>query len=731
MKKYNFLFFLIVLSKVSFAQMNGTVSGLRDSILEPILGAKIYSAALKILTTTNESGFFEFTKSNRFPDTLIISATGYYLDTVIVQTKKEAHAMEVKLYALSTLPEIVIEMRRATQAISKLKTLHVEELTSGELRKAACCNLSESFETNASVDVNLTDAVTGAKKIQMMGLDGIYTQIQVENIPYLRGLESSFGLNTIPGTWIESIQITKGTGNVVNGYESMAGLINLELKKPKMMERMLLNGYINHFGRVEINANGSQKINKRWNSGLMVHGASMSNEVDMNKDGFRDLPLGHNLALSNRWSYFGQKMEAQLGLTSYIEDKKGGQLQSIFHPYQVNHTSKHIDMFAKTGFFTKKPYQSIGVIYQLKYHTVSALFGHREFQGQEKRGYVNLIYDGIIGSTNHKIKIGASTVLLGIRQQLDSIKSDRTEVVPGIFSEYTFVGTRLTSVWGVRLDHHNLFGFMFSPRIHSKLALSEKTDLRFTAGKGWHVPNYMIDNISLLASSKTWIVTSNVLPEISWNIGGSLVQEFELRGQKAHCTIDYYHTFFENQLIVDRDLNPTCFYFNNLKNGSFSNAFQVELDLSPFKNFEIRTAYKFLDVRALFAGKIQQQVMLPKNRIYLNLSYITRNKRWEYNGTLSYVGVSRLPNENLPQGFSGGQTQSQSYSILNFQMTHLFKKIELYLGGENMTNFKQNNPIVDASNPFGSFFDATSVWGPIMGIMIYGGFRYKIKNKIK
>jgi outer membrane receptor protein involved in Fe transport len=629
------------------------------------------------------------------------------------------------------MDEVIVTYKKGTHSISRLKTLHVEEIGEGELRKAACCNLSESFETNASVDVNITDAVSGAKKIQMMGLDGVYTQIQLENIPYLRGLESSFGLNSIPGTWIESIQITKGTGNVVNGYESMAGLVNLELKKPSEMERFYLNGFGSIYGRAELNMNAGHILNDKWSTGWFVHGSGMFGEMDNNRDGFRDVPKGNNLAFLNRWAYQGKKMEAQFGINSYLDIKNGGQIgfdrSANDGKYGVQIDSKHADLFAKTGFFLKKPRTSLGIVYNVKYQEVNAQFGNRTFDGLEKRGYINAIYDGYIGTTMHGIKLGASGIYVDMQQKADSLESNRVEVIPGIFGEYTYSGPRMSAVIGARGDYHNLFGFQFSPRVHTKFLLSEFTDLRLTAGKGWRVPNFMIDNVSLLANAKTWIVPAELLPEISWNFGGSIVHEFKLFKRKGTISTDFYHTLFENQLVVDRDANFNQIIFTNLSGKSYSNSFQTELSIEPLKNFEIRLAYKYLDVKAEYAGEMQQQVMIPKHRGFMNLGYITRNKRWEFNTTLSVFGTSRLPDigvSNLP-------SESEVYPILNAQITHVFKRWDFYVGGENLTNFIQKNAIIDATNPFGNSFDATRIWGPIMGVNVYAGFRYSIKNKSK
>lgn len=731
--KYILGFFLFMFSQITYSQLKGVIYGHQQDKKDIIVGAKIKSQNYKTGVVSNEEGTFEITLGKNLPDTLIFSALGFFNDTLIVTKKDRFSIVEINLYADNLLPEIIIEAKKATHSISKMKTLHVEHIGEGELRKAACCNLSESFETNASVDVNITDAVSGAKKIQMMGLDGVYTQIQMENIPYLRGLESSYGMNSIPGTWIESIQITKGTGNVVNGYESMAGLINLELKKPENMERFYLNAYGNRFGRAELNMHGGGTLSKKWKSALFVHGATMMNEVDVNKDNFRDIPLSKNVSVLNRWRFDGKNMEAQLGINSYYEEKNGGQLgfsnRKADTLYGVYIENKHIDAFAKTGFlFPKKPYQSIGIVYNVKYQSTKANFGNRKFDGEEKRAYINAIYDGIIGNTNHKIKTGASFVYADITQNLDSIHLPRIESVPGVFAEYTYIGTRFTYIAGVREDYHSLYGFQFSPRLHGKYTINEKLDFRFTGGKGFRVSNMMIDNISLLATSREWVLDSIIKPEVSWNFGTSVVQEFEIKGRKGSLSMDFYHTLFENQLVVDRDQDHSKIYFTNLQGKSFSNSFQAELSLPVLKNLDLRFAFKYLEVKSEFAGSIQQQVMIPKFRGFFNLAYKTRNKRWEYDFTTSVYGKSRLHQVMLADNTLSTDNETEVYPIINAQITHIYRAWDFYLGGENIGNYRQKDAIIDAENPFGSSFDATRVWAPIQGVNVYLGVRYKIKK---
>ena len=738
-------YYIIILSfccitNIVNAQIKGLIQGADGSQKKPIYGAKIKLLQAKSGTVSREDGTFELVLPKELPDTLVISAFGYNPDTLIVSKKDRFTALNILLYSDKLLPEILIEYRKNGHSISRLKTLHVEELTAIELRKAACCNLSESFETNASVDVNITDAVSGAKKIQMMGLDGVYTQIQMENIPYLRGLESAFGLSSLSGTWIESIQITKGTGNVVNGYESMAGLVNLELKKPDEMEKIYLNVYQNIFGRSEFNFNKGIILNPKWSTGFLGHVSSTYGNIDRNKDAFRDLPTGDNTAFMNRWAYKGKKMEAQFGINFYRDRKVGGQTTFFRNEenqvdtinYGVLINSKHIDIYGKTGFFGKRPMQSLGIVYNIKHQEIDGIFGLKNFSGLEKRGYINVIYDDIIGTSDHTIKIGTSFVAIDISQKADTLSQKRMELVPGIFAEYTYTGRRLTGVFGSRYDYHSIFRGQFSPRVHLKYLLSEMTDLRFTAGKGWRVPNFIIDNISLLASSKQWMAPSETKPEISWNIGGSLVHEMKIFERKASISLDFYHTRFENQLIVDRDDAINAIVFSNLKNSSFSNSFQTEFSFSLIKNLEIRLAYKFLDVQAKYGNEMRQQVMIPRQRGFVNIAYITRNKRWEYDFTCSVFSPSRLP---IQRDFSNdtlliSDMKSPTYAMINAQITHIYKKFDFYLGGENLKNSTQKNPIIDAANPFGSKFDATNIYMPITGINIYVGIRYAIaKNK--
>jgi outer membrane receptor for ferrienterochelin and colicins len=725
MKIYFLLGFFLIIQSLQ-AQIRGVVQGTDSLQTKPLKNVKITLLGSGTTVFSNEDGTFEILLGKQNPDTLLFVAKGYRSDRLVVTKTDRFLALNVVLISGQLVQEIVVNGQKNPHGISKMKTLHVEELTSAEFRKAACCNLSESFETNATVDVSMSDAISGAKKIQLMGLDAVYTQLQFENIPFLRGLESAFGMSVIPGTWLESIQITKGTGSVVNGYESMAGLVNLEFKKPKEMPRLGLNVYQNRFGRSELNLQGGVQLNERWHMGLFGSAASVYGTFDNNQDSFRDQALSNTFNLLQRFSYQGRRMEAQLGLQAYVDQKLGGQTsytKAQPNGYGMELASEHLSVFSKTGFFGKKPAQSLGVIAQLKFQNMSGLYGLRTFTGNEKRAYMNVIYDDIIGTADHKIKVGTSFQFLEIHQWASQpfgtavVGSDRTEWVPGVFAEYAYSGNRLSAVAGVRFDQHNLAGAQFSPRAHLKYALTPQLDLRVTGGRAWRMPNFVADNLSLLASSKLWVADQGLAPEISWNAGASLVQGFSFKKRKGSLSLDAYHTRFSQQLVADRDSLSGMVVFKNLANNSLATVLQAEFSYALLRGLDLRLAYKFQDVRALFNGSLQTQVLLPRQRFFANLAYQTRNKRWDYDLTYSRYSAVRLP--------QGGQ--GQAWGLLNAQATRNWKQLELYVGGENLLNVMQHHPIVSAQNPFGPDFDATEIWSPIMGWNAYFGLRYTIK----
>lgn len=726
--KYILITILVIISSLSYAQT--TLQGrVMNEEKEPLIGANVIIPNTSRGTLTDVNGHFSLQLSAE-DDEIVVSYVGYNPDTIEVT---EQNHLQIILKS-SELTEVIV--KGSSTFVDELQPIHTAVITEKELLKAACCNLSESFETNASVDVSYSDAVTGARQIQMLGLDGLYVQINRENVPNIRGLTSRYGLGFIPGTWIQSIDVGKGAGSVVTGYESMTGQINVELKKPESMEKLFVNGYVSEMGRTELNLHGARKVSDQLSTGLFLHGNYFGTEVDRNDDGFVDIPKSRQLNLLNRWKYEGDRINSQAGINLLVEDKTGGQIgfdwnddAATSNLYGYKNLTKKAEVFGKTGIlFPKKPYKGIGILYSGSVQELDADFGRKSYLGKEKTFYSNFIYQSIIDNSFHTFKTGFSYLYDEYEEVYNDSLFTRTESVPGVFFEYSYTpAEKFILVAGARNDFHNLYGSLFSPRLHIKYDLFEKTALRLSAGKGYRIPNPIAENTGVLVSSRDIVVTGEILPEKSWNYGATLTHEGDLLNKKVNLSLDYFYTSFENQMIVDMDRDPSKVFFTNLEGQSFAHSFQSEAAVDVSNNFDFKVAYKYYDVKSTLNGKLQQAPFISKHRMFGNMAYSSKYDIWKFDLTGQWHGRQRLPNTSEKPTEFRLDEYSPSYFTFNGQVSRAFRWGEIYLGGENLLNYQQESPIVAADDPFGPHFDASMTWGPIVGRMIYAGFRYKIE----
>jgi outer membrane receptor for ferrienterochelin and colicin len=644
------------------------------------------------------------------------------------------------------LEEVIIKTRRKTTAVSYLATSNLSNISSEELLNAACCNLSESFETNPSIDVNFSDAVTGTKQIQMLGLNSPYILIAQENIPSVRGASQAYGLTFTPGTWVESIQITKGAGSVVNGYESIAGQINAELVKPYSDDTLFVNLYGSDNGRLEFNTHFNQKISDKWSAGLYIHGNDRSKKIDNNKDNFLDVPLAKQINIMNRWQY----QDLQKGWISFLsfrylsDEKLAGEVD--FNPSVDKFTSNswgseintnRLDATAKVGYvFPKIPYQSFGFQVAYSSHNQDSYYGLQTYEIKHKSVYSNLLFNSIIGDTRNKFKTGFTFTYDNYNEYVNAIYSSRDENSFGGFFEYSYDDLESFSlIAGIRVDQHNKLGFFITPRLHMRYAPWEKGVLRASIGRGKRSANIFAENQQLFASNRVINIVQDggkiygLDPETAWNYGMSFLQGFNLFDKKGDIVFDFYRTNFTNKVIVDWE-NSQEISFYNLEGDSYANSFQTEVSYAPFDKLEVKFSYKYYDIQTDYKNGKNQNPLVPKHRFFANASYITKHNSerfWRFNATYNLVGKQRFPSTlNSPLMYQRPQF-SNSINLLNIQVTKVFSRnFEMYVGGENITNTMQDNPIVSANDPFGSYFDSTLIYAPINGANYYMGLRYKI-----
>lgn len=728
MKYFLITVLLALCSTLALAQgVSGYVLGQDGQNKVPLEGAVVTSPNMVHMdgVITDSTGFFKFDHSH---GTIIVSYVGYKSDTIMVT---DGEMLNVVLEA-KQMGEVEITTSQQQRVI--LDARAAEIISSQDLLKDACCNLSESFENTVTVDASYSDAVSGAKEIRMLGLDGVYSQVMTENIPSVRALANTFGINYIPGPWMSSIYVNKGAGSVVNGYESMTGQINLEYKKPQNSERLFVNYFINQDVRNEINIMGAHKFSEKLSQLTAAHGQINWLKMDMNHDHYIDNPLILNANLLHRWTYMSRKKFNFVGAVSAtFEDRRGGSMH--FKPgvdlnaqnnWGLGLKTIHAEAFAKTGwsFYNRS---SIGIQYKYYYQTQQGHIGRREYKGDEHFGYVNFIFQKSFDKDDDVVKIGASLQVDDIGERFDTLSYHRTEIVPGAFAEATYsFGKKVTIIGGLRVDQHNLYGTFLSPRFNLKWNILSALSLRVTGGRGYRVPVVFAENFGLLANNRQIVLDTKFKYEEAWNYGASLSYNFFIDFRPASINVDYYRTDFIRQLVVDlEDVRLLQLY--SLTGRSYSNSIQVEVGYEIIKGFEMKLAYKHDDVNVTYKSGKKFFPLRPRHRGLVSLGYTTKKKDWRFNTSFNWFGKTRIPSTAGNDEANQRSTQSKDWFQLNAQITYVYKTWEFYLGGENLINFIQKNPIIAKDQPFSNQFDASLIWGPLRGAMAFAGVRFYLK----
>lgn len=741
MKK--FILTTLSILTVSFINAQETVSGTILYKLKgddyPLEGANVYWLNTNKGTITNFSGDFIIEKTQE-SDLLVISYIGFLSDTLKLKSSPIIHFL--KPDDSNSLNEVTVQKKRKTIQKSYLAAQNIMKVSSEELLKAACCNLSESFETNPTIDVNFSDALTGTKQIKMLGLESPYMMISEENIPMIRGASQAYGLTFIPGTWIESIQITKGVGSVVNGFESISGQINTELKKPFSDLPLFVNLFGSQMGRLEANVHTNKKVFDRISMGLYMHANSNNDRIDQNQDTFLDRPLSNQINIMNRWQYTNPEKglvsfftwrymqdQKQMGVLDFDPLKHAG--SNTFWGSEIK--TNRLDLSFKAGYvFPDLPYQSFGFQSAFSTHDQDSYYGLRIYDIYHESLYNNLLFNSIIGNTMSKFKVGVNFSYDRYVERVDNINYNRIDRSIGTFFEYTYDNNSdISFSGGLRFDSHNRMGSFITPRVHFRYNPLENFVLRISSGSGRKIANIFAENQKIFGTNRTINLLQNgsgvygLDPELAWNYGLSILQSFRFLGGDIELVADYYITDFQNQIIVDwEESNKISFY--NLEGKSSSKSLQLGLDFSYREFLTLSAAYKNYIIKSNYNSGYLYKPLQPKNIIFFNTgleSTINNGSQWKWDLTINLIGDQRLVKtirdaENLT---------SPKYNLINSQITRVFSsKFEIYLGAENIGNYKQINPIISSENPFSPNFDSAQIYAPIFGRMIYSGLRLKL-----
>lgn len=610
-----------------------------------------------------------------------------------------------------------------------------------ELFKAACCNLGESFVNNPSVDVNYSDATTGAKQIKLLGLAGTYVQMLTENLPNYRGAATPYSLGYVPGPWMNSIQVSKGCASVKNGYESLTGQINVNFLQPENEQKTEINLFGDTDTRIEANATTNLHIGNRWSTGIMAHYEDQFKKHDENNDGFVDKPAVRQGHIDNRWVYMGDRYIFHGGISALLEKRESGQTEHSHTDASADHRlfkigidTKRYETYMKHAFIlNKEKGTNIALMSSASMHELSAGYGDKTYSVNEKNLYASLMFETKF-SPLHELSAGLSLNhdYLGQHSNVvtslgNAIAEDEKETVPGAYVQYTFNWNgKITAMAGMRIDHSSVFGTFYTPRFNLKFTPAQFFTLRLSAGKGYRMAHPLAENNYLLASGRTLLI-EKLAQEEAWNYGATTAWNIPLGSRLLKLNVEYFYTRFHNQAVVDYDSDPFMITIANLRGRSYSHTFQADATYEPVEGLTVTAAYRLNDVKTTFGGRLMDKPLTSKYKALLALSYKTPLELWQFDVNLQLNGGGRMPEPYAKaDGSMSWNRRFHAYEQLSAQVTRWFRHFSVYVGAENITGFKQKNPVVGADNPWSKKFEPTLVWGPVLGRMFYAGVRVNL-----
>lgn len=704
---------------------------------ERLIGAAVYWKDTKVGTRTDTLGQFVLPHRNT-PGILAVAYPG--ISTQETEILPNEHEVWIEVSGGLTLDEVSVEAKQFDTRISTLSNRNIEQITSSELKKAPCCNLSESFQTTGAVDVAYSNALTGIKEIQMLGLRGIYSQFLLEGRPTMYGIATPFAFEYIPGTWLDGIDLAKGASSVRNGAQGITGQINADLVKPHTDAPVFLNLFASSEGRGEFNLHLNKRLKRGWANGLLLHGSAVQNSWDMNGDNYYDSPSRRQLNGMYRAFYDTPQICIEVNAHALTDARFGGQIQAPegASRFGIEHRNRRAELWSKVGIKSLggKPYNQMGNMASVSWHEASAAYGRNNYQAAQRSFYWQSLFETIIGTTNNQIVLAPNLQYDQIEEQLNETSLNRTEWAPGLMGEYTWSRSNLRMgipdlvlVAGLRVDWHNRFGWQWSPRASARYNPGPNTAFRLSGGRGFRSPNVVAENFSLLASNRRFEFASSIGPDVAWNYGLNVTRNFKLAGREAAFNIDLYRTDFVRQAIADVEEDPTVALFYTVVGGSYSSSFMAILQYNVMPGLDLKAAYKWNDVQIAYRnGARVDMPLVARHRGLLSVDYVDANKRWAFNVHAQLVGSQRLPdNSLLPEGLADDfPERTPFYPILNAQITRTFGNgLEIYLGGENLLGYHQHAALISPGDPWSPYFNASQVWAPLMRQIGYAGLRYK------
>ena len=442
------------------------------------------------------------------------------------------------------------------------------------------------------------------------------------------------------------------------------------------------------------------------------------------------MPRRQQFHLSNRWKLVTDHYIMHAGLSLLKEKREGGQTthsHNTFvatlspqtsqspHLYTISTEADRFEAYMKHAFILNPERQeNIALMANGSLHLQDAQYGHQLYDNNEKTINAQLMYETSLGNI-HQLSLGTSISHYHSHQHLGTTSLKEDETTGGAYAQYTLTLDKVTLMAGLRADHSSLYHWFLTPRLHFKYSPNDLVNIRLSAGKGYRTPHFYAENHYLMASSRPINLLSIPKQEKAWNYGFNTAWNIPLADKMLKLNAEYYFTDFESQLVVDYHNNAIDVY--NTDKG-YSHTFQIDANYPLLQGLTATAAWRWNDVKSRYHGQLMQRPLTSRYKALFSLSYAPGLGLWHFDTTLQLCGGGRIVDDE----------QFHSYEQLQAQVTRDFPRFSVYVGGENLTNRRQHDPIRGYDDPWGKAFDATLVWGPVHGPIVYAGIRMNIER---
>lgn len=707
----------------------------------PVIAANVGIPELQKGQATDNEGFFHIQQVPVGTYTLEVSSVGFKKHTQTIETEAgEILELTIELEeSMHALDQVVVTgtMRKTYVKDSPVKVSVVksDQLQQGKISG----NIMDLISSVNGLTTQLNCGVCGTNAIRINGVEGPNTAVLIDGMPIMGALASVYGLNGISPSIIDQVEVIKGPQSTLYGTQALGGVVNIITKNPATTPTFSADIYAKSTEEGNVNLAYSPKFGRfeGFVSGNVVH---LENYFDKNNDTFNDLVQQSRVSLFGKGTLLGENMEQRLNVATklYTENRTGGVQEftdDLRGSGQIYGESIYTNRFE-----LMTDYRPAGFSEQLRfsgavtYHDQDSYYGTDWYDAQQGIVFGQLTWDQSIGN---RFKLLTGTT---IRYETYDDNTPATSGgidrrwIPGIFSQGEWTVGVFTFLGGLRIDHHSEHGYVTAPRLSTKFSPTDLTTFRASAGTGFRVVNVFTEDHAALTGSREVVFNEDLDPEQSKSITASLEQIIPFGANPMTVGLDGFYTHFSNKIIPDYDQDPNLIVYENLDGFSVTRGFSIDIDQNfTAIPFSYNASITIMDVYTDENGEKQALTYAPDYTGTFGATYDIRSMDFSlgYNGNL--VGPKRMPG-NYVEDF-GREEWSPAFSTHDLKLTKEFTNVndrngigfEAYVSVENIFDYTQGSPLVDARNPFGPDFDTIYTWGPIVGRTFSLGARINLR----